>query len=224
MACTILLCRLDRQGLAPPSGPERNGRKKAMTSIDHRALIIMLLMTAANGGSDANNVNGDDVVTRRRRQTRERSGDISHGGDTAPTATRGLSSHYDDCCTTSANAPNATSLVSSLLADRENVRIANVSTSSHECYKLFAAGNNNNVDDNDSALVLPRDGGIIMSTGRPDSFCNVNVNNRQSTNWGMMGDDDLGAIVNVDNQSPTTTTTTVQQQLTTIPTHDAVRI
>ena len=229
-----------------------------MTSIDRRALIIMLLMTAANGGSDTKNDNGDDVFTRRRRQmmSRERSGDSSRGGgDTAPT-TRGLSSHATtrrdddgDCCTTSAtNAPDATSLISSLLGyDLENMQIANVSTSSHACYELFSVANNDdgerrrqrrqrsttttnvandNVDDDNSALILPREGGIIMSTGRPDSFCNVNVNNRQSTNWGKVGDDDLGAIVNANNHSmmTKTTITTVQQQLTTIPTHDAVRI
>jgi hypothetical protein len=65
-----------------------------------------------------------------------------------------------------------------------------------------------------------------MSTGAPDTFCNININNKQSTNWGQLGDEDLESIVNGNNYSNLTTTIQQQQQQqqqTTIPTHDAVR-
>jgi hypothetical protein len=220
-----------------------------MTSFNRYALLLIMtaMISAAmtTTTTDYNNNNSDDdIVMQRRQMVRERgnnSNNNSSSDTTTPmttTTTRGLSSHTtcqgDDCasCTTSPTVPNATTLIFNLLAvnnNHENIQIVNVTTSSHACYKLFTATNNGPTSSNNSLLplLLPREGGIIMSTGAPDTFCNININNKQSTNWGQLGDEDLESLVNVNNYSNLTATQQQQQrqqqQQTTIPTHDAVR-
>ena len=110
-------------------------------------VIISAAMTTTTTDYNNNNNDDDDIVMQRWQMLRERgnNNNNSSGDTTMPmttTTTRGLTSHTtcqgDDCaasCTTSPNVPNATTLISNLLAvnknNHENIQIVNVTTLSH---------------------------------------------------------------------------------------------